>query len=1227
VKITSWRYWVAGGLFALLGSVRPAPAQGPAPSIRGRVVVDVTPLTGATVIAVNVTTKRTFSARTDDAGQFILTVGESGTYTVRVTAIGYYPQERTVSASTRQSSVELAFNMVTAAARLPAVKSVGERARTPRSDMGADGSIGGTVAAIDLTNPVFGNVDGDVSSASAVLSTVSIDRDGRADRFSIFGIDPEQNGVTLNGLSFQGQIPRDGFRVVNVQATYDPTRGGFAGFQQSLHMLAGSNTRTMTTRVSRESALAASGNGSPFKPPSDVSVVSGRAVGPVVTDRIFYAVAYQGSKRQPLSLPKARSDSNARIIAVLPTIGLAVPGATRNFGRPTSELRIAARVDVTPDLPNTFANMAVINSAHYDAYYAEIGGTARRSAGLASTSGSLGSERLDISFDDAWAQLTAAKFLPDNVLNELTVGVAAQGNRSIPASMLPAINVAADLATADERSRLGQINVIGDDSPEKHQRARSFALRDQLSWNSRDRRHTFTAGLELDVRSDLMQSTPGPGTYFYSSVTDFEQQKPLTFARTLGETNARALTRSGAISFGDVFVVGRGLRRANGVPAPTPTIQYGLRFERFALGGQPRPNVTVDSLFGVNVFRLPSGQALLPMIGFRWPLLGPVRLDNGAAIGRRLILTGGFRRYRGSITTQVVQRALSETGAPGSPTQLFCVGDAVPELDWTALVSGIVSPPTDCRPEAMSIAAAQSAPSVTRFSRNFLPYESQRSAVGATYFFRPELRVDVEATVARNVHLPSVVDLNLDHAPKFVLSDEARRPIYASASDVAAARGLVLTTGSRRFSEINHLSEMRSDLRASAKTLTASFAYRGFSTPGQPVTTAAAAFTWNVANEQVRGFDAAGSGDLNHIVWSRSQVPDGVLVASAAHTRPGLGSISVWTRMQSGAPFSPLVGADINADGYSNDLAFVFDPAATRDSVLAAAMHHLLVAAARNARECLEAQLGQIARRNSCDGVWSAPMINVALSPDSYRLRLGNRGGIDLVLTNVFGALDRLLHGPSRLRGWGQFASADPVLLNVSGFDSQRNSFKYRVNDRFGRTLLLGPGYGVTVNLRLELGPDRETQYIRAATRPQGTRAPTAEILRERIAQHASPTDLILFARDSLKLRSTQVDSLAKIARRFATQRDTIVSALAEYLSQKDDRALLGSDVRERWHSAAVAAYNLLFAETRCSLDVLDSTQRLLVRHHPQVSHLLDLAAMTPSTMKLVLRGPLTGLP
>src|SRR5213076_823011 len=97
--------------------------------------------------------------------------------------------------------------------------------------------------------------------------------------------------------------------------------------------------------------------------------------------------------------------------------------------------------------------------------------------------------------------------------------------------------------------------------------------------------------------------------------------------------------------------------------------------------------------------------------------------------------------------------------------------------------------------------------------------------------------------------------------------------------------------------------------------------------------------------------------------------------------------VSAIGNFMSGAPFTPIVGSDINGDGEKNDRAFIFNPALTADTAIANGMQALLAAAPSPIRSCLRRQLGGIAVRNSCTGPWQASLdLQVNWRPEWFGL-------------------------------------------------------------------------------------------------------------------------------------------------------------------------------------------------------------------------------------------------
>src|SRR5207245_5983117 len=135
---------------------------------------------------------------------------------------------------------------------------------------------------------------------------------------------------------------------------------------------------------------------------------------------------------------------------------------------------------------------------------------------------------------------------------------------------------------------------------------------------------------------------------------------------------------------------------------------------------------------------------------------------------------------------------------------------------------------------------------------------------------------------------------------------------------------------------------------------------------------------------------------------------------------PITGGLEVTTigRLSSGAPFTPLVGSDINGDGARNDRAFVFDPVSTSDPAVASGIQSLLAAAPSGIRDCLESQLGVVAARNSCHGPWQ-PSLDFQINWRPSWFRLDRRLTVSILTLNVLGGLDDLLHGTGNLHGWG----------------------------------------------------------------------------------------------------------------------------------------------------------------------------------------------------------------
>jgi len=309
------------------------------------------------------------------------------------------------------------------------------------------------------------------------------------------------------------------------------------------------------------------------------------------------------------------------------------------------------------------------------------------------------------------------------------------------------------------------------------------------------------------------------------------------------------------------------------------------------------------------------------------------------------------------------------------------------------------------------------------------------------------------------------------------------------------------------------------------------------------------------------GFDASTGGDPRRGEWGPTDTDARHQLQVQVGRYWQNASTSVVLTAQSGLPFTPLAGGDINGDGLSfNDRAFVASVPGG-DASAAVTMRDLLGSSTPRIADCLRRNLNRIAAPGSCRGPWSFDLSTV-LSLDGSSIRGGDDWRLTVALENVLAGLDSWLHGRA-LRGWGIGGVPDPILLMPVGWDQTTSAFAYRVNPRFGqaapeRSLLRIP-FRVSIDLRVPFGaPYPEQQRVRALSPGRGGRTGarlSADDLELRYAQ-AIP-DLyasILSDADTLLLSPAQVDSLQHRRQAFLAEVTPILKDLARHLAALPDR-------------------------------------------------------------------------
>ena len=457
-------------------------------------------------------------------------------------------------------------------------------------------------------------------------------------------------------------------------------------------------------------------------------------------------------------------------------------------------------------------------------------------------------------------------------------------------------------------------------------------------------------------------------------------------------------------------------------------------------------------MFGLRTDHVPSTIAVMPMLGFRASFLQPPRSAAGLFFGPRLNVSGGIREYRGTIAARTIDTYSRQTGLPDAIRNLYCVGSATPAPDWRGFEGSSAAVPTQCANGTTGSALSQSTPPVALFAPDYALFESWRPQLNASYQLSQSYGLSVTSMYALNRNMPGNFDANFRARQSFTLPSEGGRPVYVSPFSIVPASGAVAWTESRVSPLFAHVAEARSDLRSETRTLGGSLSYFTFLLQPGNTWNATVSYTYSDSREQFRGFAGTTAGDPTSVAWSRGTQARHVVTMNVGRRIERLGSATLFGRIQSGQPYTPLVIGDINGDGYSNDRAYIFKPGAPG----------------------IDAVLGRHVATSRPSAVRRSPMPVEATWRRRWPQQLRRAMGVLEPQSSTVSRSVSLPHGQSRVSvvvrqqhserarssaSWleqgsrmGQAAFPDPALLTVRGYDPTSQQFKYAVNPQFGST-------------------------------------------------------------------------------------------------------------------------------------------------------------------------------
>lgn len=601
-----------------------------------------------------------------------------------------------------------------------------------------------------------------------------------------------------------------------------------------------------------------------------------------------------------------------------------------------------------------------------------------------------------------------------------------------------------------------------------------------------------------------------------------------------------------------------------------------------------------------------------PRLGFDWftqkqppgwiQLAGPVA-DPFIVREPLGIFRMSIGRFAGRLTPET--EPLTSLTAPQVAHPLSCEGSDIPAISWREDISATEA--VSCRNsqaynadrtiEIRALEGAVRAPGTWRSSASY-------SRVAA------KVRWQWEARWARNVGQIVFEERGLRNTEAFRLPLEKNRPIFVNASQIDPRTGSLSLVDKVSAESVTRV------LTPTNAGTSGGSAVNIQVSPEQPLlhgnAIMALDYTFTRSWARTNGYASTTDGDPRQL--QRMTAP-----FSARHRvtlQAGIAThqllVALRVTAQSGLPFTPLVGEDINGDGRRNDRAFVPTPHALAD-VSQPEAWGFDAAVPRYAKQCLQRSVNAIAASNSCQAPWSMSSQFFLESRDWHaipttpaRYKLAVR-----VAQPVYAVLRALGSGPSGMPAPG--GAVDPTFVTPVAFDTGGKRYVYARNRSFGRALAPQSSWavsGISLDVTLDFTPATDiqlaSQILKQGQRGEIRVSRAATRLRE-LYQYRMVNNLNRVVAEVLRAqpsRETQA-VLMHVDQAVRAELDSLWRPVAERtasLSTVSDLKPLAESIRtsERemwdriWANAAKAIVHALSAETDAGLT--DATAFLLHR-------------------------------
>ncbi|MGE3617968.1 MAG: carboxypeptidase regulatory-like domain-containing protein, partial [Gemmatimonadales bacterium] len=532
---------VGAVLFLLaLGLPARAAAQSGSTDILTGVVTDESGKALADVVVdiLSIESQITRTAKTNAKGRYtILFPDGGGQYRITARYIGLIPVQRTVVRQADEDRIVTDLRMTSTPVQLEEIRVRAQRAQPAGNQAPTAGSTERMLNA-DQVQRLPIDASDLLMLATLVPGVVTLSgTDSTAAGFSVGGLAPTANNVTLDGLSFGGgSVPQDAVRNTRViTSTYDPARGQFSGGLVASTTRSGTNNTQGTFNYGfRDQGLALDAGDDAFATGFSQHQLSFGLGGPIKRNKLFVFGSGQGRFRgdelqsllsaTPATLQRfgVAADSADRLMTVLNDLGVPIDTRLASGDRNSDNYNALIRADYIVIPGQTIT----------------IRGDYRENIQAPTRIGPLSVPSTDArsTGKGGGLMLTGNSRFGATLINEFRAYFSRSSSSTPAESQLPGGRVQV-ISTLDDVVGASNLTFGGLSGVPQQSKSHSVEASDELSLMTADAAHRIRIGGFINRTSNESDATNNRyGTFTFNSLADLEAGRPATFTRTLAPT-------------------------------------------------------------------------------------------------------------------------------------------------------------------------------------------------------------------------------------------------------------------------------------------------------------------------------------------------------------------------------------------------------------------------------------------------------------------------------------------------------------------------------------------------------------------------------------------------------------------------------------------------------------------------------------------------------------------